>query len=90
MIGKKELKLEEIARQETVESMVWGESEGLKYLKDRIRKAVPSCSNYLSPKPALNGVYRCGDYFGLPSIDAAMKSGRLTAESIIKENQADC
>jgi predicted NAD/FAD-dependent oxidoreductase len=52
----------------------------------RIRQAVPSCLNPPIPTPALTGVFRCGDYFGLPSIDAAMKSGRLTAEHIIKEH----
>ena len=93
VIGEKELGLEEIARQATKQLSQWfgGKVKGWKYLKGyRIRKAVPSCPNHPSPKPALNGVYRCGDYFGLPSIDAAMRSGRLTAESIIKEQQADC
>ena len=93
VIGEKELGLQEIARQATKQLSQWfgGKVKGWKYLKGyRIRKAVPSCPNHPSPKPALTGVYRCGDYFGLPSIDAAMKSGRLTAESIIKEQQADC
>ena len=92
VIGEKELGLQEIARQATKQLNQWfGEKvKGWKYLKGyRIPKAVPSCPNHPSPKPALTGVYRCGDYFGLPSIDAAMKSGRLTAESIIKNQQAD-
>ena len=63
-------------------------AEGWKYLKGyRIHQAVPSCLTPPSSKPALTEVYRCGDYFGLPSIDSAMKSGRLTAEHIIREFQ---
>jgi len=54
----------------------------------RIRQAVPSCPNPPTPKPALTGIFRCGDYFGLPSIDAAMKSGRLTAEHITQEQNS--
>jgi len=50
----------------------------------RIPYAVPSCPSPLKPEPLVTGVYRCGDYIGLPSIDAAMRSGRETAESIIK------
>ena len=31
------------------------------------------------------GLYRCGDYMGVPSLNTAMRSGRLVAEQIIKE-----
>ena len=32
------------------------------------------------------GLYRCGDYMGVPSLNTAMRSGRLVAEQIIREN----
>ena len=91
VIGKKELALEEIAKQAKNQLTEWfgKKAEGWKYLKGyRIHQAVPSCPTPPSPKPALTEVYRCGDYFGLPSIDSAMKSGRLTAEHIIRESQS--
>ena len=91
VIGKKELDMEEIAKQAKNQLTEWfgKKAEGWKYLKGyRIHQAVPSCRNPPSPKPALTEVYRCGDYFGLPSIDSAMKSGRLTAEHIIRESQS--
>ena len=53
----------------------------------RISHAVPSCDVVPHLENKKNGVYRCGDYFGLPSIDSAMRSGRLVAESIIASNQ---
>tara|TARA_B100001939_G_scaffold64321_1_gene53212 strand:- start:110 stop:1435 length:1326 start_codon:yes stop_codon:yes gene_type:complete len=31
------------------------------------------------------GLYRCGDYMGVPSLNTAMRSGRLVAEQIIRE-----
>ena len=88
VIGKKELDIQEIANQAKEQLTEWfGEkAEGWKYLKGyRIHQAVPSCPVPPSPKPSLTEVYRCGDYFGLPSIDSAMKSGRITAEHIIQE-----
>ena len=91
VIGKKELDMEEIAKQAKNQLTEWfgKKAEGWKYLKGyRIHQAVPSCRTPPSPKPALTEVYRCGDYFGLPSIDSAMKSGRLTAEHIIRESQS--
>lgn len=33
-----------------------------------------------------SGLYRCGDYMGVPSLNTAMRSGRLVAEQIIREN----
>ena len=91
VIGKKELDMEEIAKQAKNQLTEWfgKKAEGWKYLKGyRIHQAVPSCRTPPSPKPGLTEVYRCGDYFGLPSIDSAMKSGRLTAEHIIRESQS--
>ena len=91
VIGKKELDMEEIAKQAKNQLTEWfgKKAEGWKYLKGyRIHQAVPSSRTPPSPKPALTEVYRCGDYFGLPSIDSAMKSGRLTAEHIIRESQS--
>ena len=91
VIGKKELDMEEIAKQAKNQLTEWfgKKAEGWKYLKGyRIHQAVPSSRTPPSPKPALTEVYRCGDYFGLPSIDSAMKSGRLTAKHIIRESQS--
>jgi len=83
--------MEEIAKQAKNQLTEWfgKKAEGWKYLKGyRIHQAVPSSRTPPRPKPALTEVYRCGDYFGLPSIDSAMKSGRLTAEHIIRESQS--
>ena len=49
----------------------------------RIERAVPTCPHPLRPKPKMRGVHRCGDHFGLPSIDSALRSGRETAERIL-------
>ena len=91
VIGKKKLDMAEIAKQAKNQLTEWfgKKAEGWKYVKGyRIHQAVPSCGTLPSPKPALTEVYRCGDYFGLPSIDSAMKSGRLTAEHIIRESES--
>ena len=53
----------------------------------RICNAVPSCDVVPDLEIKKNGIYRCGDYLGLPSIDSAMRSGRLAAESIIASYQ---
>ena len=50
----------------------------------RIKRAVPSCLVPMDLEMKINGIYRCGDYLGLPSIDSAMRSGRKVAESIIE------
>jgi predicted NAD/FAD-dependent oxidoreductase len=87
VIGQKEMNLDEIADKAKQQLIHWFGKKGKKweYVKGyRIRKAVPTCQNLPIPKPVLTRVYRCGDYFGLPSIDSAMKSGRLTAEHIIQ------
>ena len=49
----------------------------------RIERAVPTCPHPLRPKPIMRGVHCCGDHFGLPSIDSALRSGRETAERIL-------
>jgi len=89
VIGKKDLDMEKIATLAMKQLFQWFGPmvKHWAYVKGyRIRQAVPSCPNPPIPTPALTRVFRCGDYFGLPSIDAAMKSGRLTAEHIIKEH----
>ena len=91
VIGKKEMNLDEIADKAKQQLIHWFGKKGKKweYVKGyRIRKAVPTCQNLPIPKPVLTRVYRCGDYFGLPSIDSAMKSGRLTAEHIIQDQKS--
>ena len=52
----------------------------------RIKRAVPSCSFPVDLEVKINGIYRCGDYLSLPSIDSAMRSGRKVAESIIESS----
>ena len=50
----------------------------------RIERAVPACLKPLRPEPFIRGVHRCGDHFGLPSIDSALRLGRETAERILE------
>tara|TARA_Y100000588_G_scaffold370456_1_gene440646 strand:- start:97 stop:954 length:858 start_codon:yes stop_codon:yes gene_type:complete len=51
----------------------------------KIQKAIPRCIKPTVQELKTNGIYQCGDYNGLPSIDAALKSGRLVAEKIIED-----
>ena len=52
----------------------------------RIKQAVPVFENSAKQESKINGIYRCGDYFGIPSIDAAMRSGREVAEIILNNH----
>ncbi len=91
VIGQKEMNLDEIADKAKQQLIHWFGKKAKKweYVKGyRIRKAVPTCQNLPILKPVLTRVYRCGDYFGLPSIDSAMNSGRLTAEHIIQDQKS--
>ncbi len=52
--------------------------------KFEINRALPR--NYSTEQTGLkNGIYFCGDHLGGPSIDGALKSGRLTAEKILAD-----
>ena len=88
VIGRQETEREELAQEVLGQLETWfGEGIEWKFVKGyRIRQAVPACPVATAPDPVVNGVHRCGDYFGLPSIDAAMRSGRETAERIIREH----
>mgnify|MGYP001158217966 CR=1 FL=1 len=51
----------------------------------QIKEAIPKCTKPTIQELATNGIYRCGDTSGIPSLDAALKSGRLVAEKIIED-----
>lgn len=53
--------------------------------KFKIEKALPK--NYNNEQSVFkNGIYFCGDHLSSPSINGALKSGRLTAEEILALN----
>ena len=86
VIGQKKKRIEELeveARQQLIEwfgpkAQKW---ENIKVY--RIKQAVPVCENSAKQKSKINGIYRCGDYLGIPSIDSAMRSGREVAGFIL-------
>ena len=88
VIGRQETEREELAQEVLGQLESWfGKGIEWEFVKGyRIRQAVPACPVATAPDPLVNGVHRCGDYCGLPSIDAAMRSGRETAERIIREH----
>jgi phytoene dehydrogenase-like protein len=88
VIGRQETEREELAQEVLGQLETWfGKGIEWEFVKGyRIRQAVPACPVATAPDPVVNGVHRCGDYCGLPSIDAAMRSGRETAERIIREH----
>jgi protoporphyrinogen oxidase len=51
----------------------------------KIKEAIPMCIQPTIQELKTNGIYHCGDCNGLPSLDAALKSGRLVAEKIIED-----
>ena len=54
----------------------------------KIKEAIPMCFKPTTiHELKTNGIYQCGDYNGLPSLDAALKSGRLVAEKIIEDRK---
>jgi protoporphyrinogen oxidase len=90
VIGKKEMKIDQVVELANQQLRTWFGAREKKwdFLRAyRIRHAVPNCDCVPDLETKKNGVYRCGDYLGLPSIDSAMRSGRLVAESIIASNQ---
>ena len=90
VIGKKELQIDQVVAMANQQLKLWFGEKTKKwdFLRAyRIRNAVPSCDVVPDLKIKKNGIYRCGDYLGLPSIDSAMRSGRLAAESIIASYQ---
>ena len=90
VIGKKEMGIDQVVELANQQLRTWfGESvRKWDFLRAyRISHAVPNCDVVPDLETKKNGVYRCGDYLGLPSIDSAMRSGRLVAESIIASNQ---
>jgi protoporphyrinogen oxidase len=90
VIGKKEMGIDQVVELANQQLSSWFGERAKKwdFLRAyRIRHAVPNCDCVPDLETKKNGVYRCGDYLGLPSIDSAMRSGRLVAESIIASNQ---
>ena len=88
VIGRQETEREELAQEVLGQLETWfGKGIEWEFVKGyRIRQAVPSTPVATVPDPVVNGIHRCGDYCGLPSIDAAMRSGRETAERIINDH----
>ena len=89
VIGRQETEHEELAQELLGQLRNWfGKGIEWEFVKGyRIRQAVPTTPVATVPAPVVNGIHRCGDYCGLPSIDAAMRSGRETAERIIGESK---
>ena len=89
VIGRQDLAIDELVESARKQLVSWfGESsKSWKNIRNyRIRRAVPSCSAPMDLEMKINGIYRCGDYLGLPSIDSAMRSGRKVAEAIIESS----
>ena len=86
VIGEKDKKVEELEVEVKQQLIEWFGPTAQKWKNIqmyRIKQAVPVCECPAKEETRINGIYRCGDYLGLPSIDAAMRSGREVAESII-------
>ena len=89
VIGRQDLAIDELVESARKQLVSWfGEScKSWKNIHNyRIKRAVPSCSLPMDLEMKINGIYRCGDYLGLPSIDSAMRSGKKVAESIIESS----
>lgn len=90
VIGRKEMGIEQVVELANQQLRTWF-GESVKkwdfFRAYRICHAVPNCDVVPDLETKKNGIYRCGDYLGLPSIDSAMRSGRLVAESIIASNK---
>ena len=89
VIGEKEERIEDLeikVRQQLIEwfgqrAQKW---ENIKVY--RIKKAIPVYKDSAKVELKINGVYLCGDYQGIPSIDSSLRSGRKIAELIFKSN----
>ena len=89
VIGREDLAIDELVESARKQLVSWfGEScNNWKNIHNyRIKRAGPSCLVPIDLEMKINGIYRCGDYLGLPSIDSAMRSGRKVAESIIESS----
>tara|TARA_B100001093_G_scaffold243904_1_gene233616 strand:+ start:64 stop:1323 length:1260 start_codon:yes stop_codon:yes gene_type:complete len=87
VLGKQNMKMEKISElvREQLGEWFGPKSKSWKFVRGyRIPHAVPRCIVPIKREPVVNGIYRCGDYQGLPSIDTALRSGRETAELILK------
>ena len=86
VISKKNIKVEELEIEVKQQLIEWFGETAQKWKNIqvyRIKQAVPVCECPTKAEMRINGIFRCGDYLGLPSIDAAMRSGREVAESIM-------
>ena len=89
VIGREGLAIDELVKSARKQLVSWfgASSKSWENIQNyRIKRAVPSCSVPVDLEVKINGIYRCGDYLGLPSIDSAMRSGRKVAESIIESS----
>ena len=89
VIGRENLAIDELVESARKQLVFWfGDScKSWKNIQNyRIKRAVPSCPIPIDWEMKINGIDRCGDYLGLPSIDSAMRSGRKVAEFIIESS----
>ena len=87
VIGHKDRKIEDLEFEVSQQLIKWfgSRAKNWKNIKFyRIKHAVPICVDTSQEQKQINNIYRCGDYFGLPSIDSAMKSGREVANNLLK------
>lgn len=62
----------------------WLPGHSFRHLKRiEVKKALPKLSNYYNENIVNDGIYLCGDHLQSPSINGALKSGRLAAEKIL-------
>jgi hypothetical protein len=66
----------------------WFNGENFTHLKRfTIEKALPKSPQFGESDILCNGIYHCGDHMQDPSINGALKSGRLAAELIISKSR---
>ena len=66
----------------------WFQNKNFTHIKRyTIRKSLPKTPQYGQREIKVNGIYQCGDHMQDPSINGALKSGRLVAEKILLENE---
>jgi phytoene dehydrogenase-like protein len=62
----------------------WLPGNSFKHLKRiQVKKALPKLKSYYNENILNNGIYLCGDHLQSPSINGALKSGRVVAEKIL-------
>lgn len=84
LVGRKSLSVEQVA--EEIQELA-GKRMKLNFVATtQVDRALPSVQPEPSGYHFEDQVYYCGDRWASPSINGALKSGRLTAEAIMKKN----